>query len=307
MFRPGGWTLAALYLASALIAARAEWTWALDAGSYQSMPVRERAEYNRGRDLFNDRQYRAAAAVFERFVAQFPDSTVLPYIIFLRGYAFHQATDRNTAIKSYNEVLDYFGNVVEAAAPALYWLGVAGLENGDDRAGLSALKEMVEDEDYRQHELAAGALRRLADNHARNNEPREAVRYWQQVVDDFSERNRKEADEALNNLFRHALVSGEYAALMSWWVDPERVDDVSYRRSLAERLSRFAWEYFIHQQGKMIAEKEAWLKAFAGEKKWYEQDGDRWSYYATAMSFRSRHKMDDAELVDEMVAYVASL
>ena len=67
-------------------------------------------------------------------------------------------------------MLDYFGDRIDEAAAALYHLGLAHLENGDVREGMKAMREMADDEDYQKHPLAAGAIRRLADNHWQNKD-----------------------------------------------------------------------------------------------------------------------------------------
>ncbi len=311
MLRPRYTAIAALAL---LLAghchARDRWDWYLATAAYQRLTAHERAEYRRAKELLSSAQYRAAAAVFDKFIAQFPESDALPYMIFLRGYSLHQAKDRFTAIKSYNEVLDYFGDVIDSAAPALYFLGTARLANGDERQGLAALKEMVEDEDYRQHPLAAGALRRLADNHLKNKEPAKAVRYWRQVHDDFTKSNRREASEALSSLIRYAVDTGTYDELMAWWVVPERADKAAYRRSVADRVWNSVW-WYLHRQGSKYADKKQGFAEFFGtQKTWYEQAGVHWEFYSRDLRFRARHRLDETamrERVDEASRYVATL
>jgi len=287
----------------------AGWDWPLEKEYYSQMSMHERAEYNRARDLLQNKEYKAAAASFEKSIAQFPNSSLLSYMIFMKGYSQHQAGNRHTAVKSYNEVLDFFGNVIEDAAPALYFLGVAHMENGDTREGLSALKEMVEDADYRQHELAAGALRRLADNYWKNKEPKLAMRYWKQAVEDFQKQNPTEAKEALENIIQEHLLSGEYNDLQSWWLPLEDGEPAARKMAFADTLWDHAWRYFYHKHGNFTEEKKAFVRFFESQAPFYEEQNELWKFYTRDFKFITHQKIEEAstlDLVDNAIAFVAS-
>src|ERR1700733_12457115 len=123
----------ATYFASALFtyyfllfpcaAKAATWTWELPAERYKKLDQFERAEYDKAANLLKQGSALTAAGEFEKFKIQFPDSSELSYALFMRGYALQQANQRNNAIKVYQEVLDYFGDQIDDAAPALYYMG----------------------------------------------------------------------------------------------------------------------------------------------------------------------------------------
>jgi len=296
----------------------AAWSWKLDAQRYGKLDMFERALYDKASRLFDAGDYRAAAAEFEKFKIQFPDSQMLSYVLFMRGYSLHSAKDRNAAIKVYNEVLDYFGDAIDDAAPALFYLGMAELENGDVREGLEAMLEVVEDEDYRKHPVAAGALRRLADNKWRNGEYEAAVTFWKQSCRDFAESNPAEANPARDNVTDYYIKSRNYSALESWLINDENRDNPAHRKWVADYAWGRAWNNFHGGWGKYTnfnkAEKTADLKAFyewfKQQKPWYDKAENAWSYYHNAIYFASQRMWDKVEtkrLIDESIPLTQAL
>ncbi|MDP6439140.1 MAG: tetratricopeptide repeat protein, partial [Candidatus Brocadiia bacterium] len=189
----------------------AAWEWELSAKRYMGMNAFERAQYTKAKKQCEAKEYRAAAAEFEKFKIQFDDSDYLPYVVFMRGYCLHKAKERGQAIRVYNEVMDYFPDKIEVASAALYHLGLAQLENGEEKKGILAMKEMAEDEDYSKHPLAAAALTQLANNHMRNKEPEQAVPYWQQAINDFGTTNMQAAIRGLHDIGRNTAPGAEVA------------------------------------------------------------------------------------------------
>ena len=185
-----------------------------------------------------------AAGEFEKFKIQFPDSSELSYALFMRGYALQQANQRNNAIKVYQEVLDYFGDQVDDAAPALYYMGVARIDNGETLKGLQCMKTLVESKTYQHHPLAAGALRRLADNYWNKKDPAEAVKYWRQTVKDFGQTNDAERDQATANLAAYAIINQDYAGFESFYLDDTNRDKPDSRRWVAETIANRAYYLF---------------------------------------------------------------
>jgi TolA-binding protein len=300
------------------IASTAQWTWKLEAERYGALNLFERAQYDKAKRLFEEKDYRAAAAEFEKFKVQFPDSAALSYVLFMRGFSFHHAKDRNEAIKVYNEVMDFFGDVVADAAPALFYLGIAHLENGDTRAGLEAMLEVVEDEDYQKHPVAAGALRRLADNKWRNGEQEAAVVFWKQAVRDFGGSNPDEANAARYKVTDFYIKSRNYSGYEKWLLNDENRDDPKHRKWVAELAWGRAWNNFHTEWGKYtnfnreekkqdVAAFYAWFKA---QKAWYDKADDGWRFYYNAIYFVSQRMGDRAEtrrLIDELAPQTQAL
>ncbi len=307
--------LALLVPMAARLGAARGWRWELASERYKALNVFERAQYDKAAKLFKDRNYDAAASEFEKFKVQFPDSPVLPYVILMRARSLHEAKVRHKAIKTYNEVLDYFADEIEDAAPALYFMGVAHFDNGDVRDGLECMREMVEDEEYREHPLAAGALRRLADNHWSKKEYGLAVKYWKQVCTDFGKTNRHEADNARNNVTVYYIKKGDYAGYEGWLLGEEAKDNAQHRRWVAlNAVDRAMWyfdwnarNYGQFDKDKRHKDMGRFYEYLKSRKPWFEKAGDVWSYYDKASRFvcyRYNVKRERDELVDDVVAFI---
>ena len=309
--------LCALALLLAAVPALAkDWTWQLPAARYRELSVFQRAQYDKAAKLVEQSNYKAAAGEFEKFKVQFTDSPVLSYVLFMRGYCLHQAKFRNKAIKVYHEVLDYFGDDVDDAAPALYFMGTAHIENGDVRKGMACMREMADDEDYRLHPLAAGALLRLGDNFLKNKQPAQALKYWKQAVRDFQKTNHTEANKARQKVLTHYIKSKNYAGLDAWLVTAENRDDPQHRKRVAQSVMQTARNIFAHhvrhhysrfQQKEKQQAMKACFQYFRAARKWYEKTDSRWHYYEQALTFLSqcyRDKPTRDTLVDELVAIV---
>jgi tetratricopeptide (TPR) repeat protein len=278
--------------------------------------VFERAQYDKSADLIRRGDYKAAASEFEKFKTQYTDSPALSYAIFMHGYALHQANYRINAIKIYNEVLDFFGDHIEDAAPALYFIGQAQMQNGEIAKALEAWQEMVDDEDYRKHPLAAGALRALAD-HYYPKDPAKAVGYWKQVVTDFEKSADTETRNARRNLMSHYIRNADYAgfedALINYRNDGAK--EPRFRRHIATEAWEVAWHGFAGHWGKYTALKpeikQADMKAFYewfwSQKPYFEQANDLFAIYDRCLSFQMYRwgtKEEIDRLIEECAAYL---
>ena len=209
------------------------WSWELPSSRYKQMNTFQRALYSKGKAALEKKQYRQAATAFEKFKVEHEESPLLSYVLFMYGYSQHQAKDRNGAIRTYTEVLDYFGDIIEDAAPALYYMGRAHFDNGDRKKGMMVMKEMAEDEDYSKHPLAAGALRILADNDWANKERSTAVRYWKQVVRDFAKTNPDEAENARRRIYIYYLEEGNLSGALTWEM---KMNPLAGKAQIAQRV-----------------------------------------------------------------------
>ncbi len=298
-----------------------DWKWDLPVARYRQLDVFQRAQYDRAAKLLQDNNPQGAAGEFEKFKVQFPDSPALAYVLFMRGYCLHQAKQRNQAIKTYQEVLDYFGEEAGDAAPAKYFMGLAHLENGDTRQGLATLKQMLSHEAYAKHPLAGSALARLAEIHWRNKEADQAIQCWKQVAQDFRESNHQEASQARDSLITCYIKSKDYAAYEAWLIPtgeakPKGYDEPKHRVWMATQAMDKAhhqifpghtghYNQFEQQErGEAIAACFAWFKA---QKPWFDKAGQTWEYLSRALSFLTTHygsKKERDPIVDEMVGIV---
>ena len=255
------------------------WSWQLSASRYKKLNTFQRALYKKAKHAFEKRQYREAATLFEKFKVEHDESPILSYIIFMHGYSLHHAKDRNKAIRTYNEVLDYFPGVIEDASPALFYLGKAHFDNGQNKKGMLSMKEMAEDEDYREHALAAGALLVLAENHWKNKEKEKAIKYWRQIVDDFSTSSPKEAANARHSVYCHLLVTQSFGEAVTWLAAGTKREDAGVRRWILNEYIGVL-KGLRHNWKDKAAQKSMYATfwTFYKEHEKYYTDNYRWKY-----------------------------
>ncbi len=310
--------LAWMLLSCPPAAAQQPWTWELPPGRYQEMSMFERGQYDKAAELMKAGSFKAAATEFEKFQTQFAGSKFLSHILFMRAYCMHQNKTRGEAVKLYNEVMDFFGQNVDDAAPALYFMGVAKIENGDVKEGLKCMQEMIDDADYSRHPLVAGAYRVLGDNCWRNKERDKAVKYWR-LAAEFGQKNQHEAEEARNSATAYYVKTKNYSGYEAWLVNPKNADDVKYRRWVAENAWNIAWkgfegdwngEYTVYNQKEKGGAMTAFWTWFKTQRQWYEKSGAPWTFYDRSISFlssRSGNKEERDGFVEEALAYIRKL
>jgi tetratricopeptide (TPR) repeat protein len=298
---------------------KGQWNWPLPAERYQTLSVFERAQYDKAAVFFKNNDFRASAAEFEKFKVQFQDSAssaTLAYISFMHGYCLYMAKDRNAAIKIFTEVLDYFKTEVDDAAAALFFKGLAHCDNGDLRKGLQCFQQMAEDQDYRLHPLAAGALRRLAENHWKNSQTEAALRYWKQVCADFGQSNPDEAREARNSVTGYYLTQRDYAGYEGWLASGDSRENAQHRRWVAvnavdNAMSVFDFNrYGVARRDDHTRDAKAFWDWYKTQKGWFEKGKDLWTYYDKGVQFLTQRYGDRKEretTTDEVCAFIKSL
>ena len=317
--------LLALAVTAARPAEAAQWAWQLPAARYQKLNPFERRQYDKAAALVESKNYKAAADEFEKFKAEFPDSPLLAYMLFMRGYCLDRANNRITAIKVHQEVIDYFQDSVEDCAAALYCLGVSHLDNGDTAKGIKALRTLADDPRYKDHPLTAGALRRLGDDCWTRRQCDEAVAFWKQLVARYAGRSDDEVKIAADHVTAWYVKNRDYAGYEAWLVTDENRDNARVREQFVENAYNVAWHGFQTDWEKYAAasEKEKIekdkLKAqdmqglylyLKGGKGWYEKAGDLWRYHDHAMRFLTSFWTDRAAreaATDDAVAMVKQI
>jgi len=219
---------------------------------------------------------REAAAAYDAFIAEFPRSKAVPYALLRKGRCLHLEEKRFEAIKAYTEVLDYFPNDIPFAAPALYYIGAAHWQNGDEDQALKAWAEMAEDADYARSRFAATAINQLADALAQRDRREEAVRYYRQVAIDFRGSNRDAARDAMDKVIHHHIrVSPDEPALRKFYeqvgtfhgnprkIEGQTIESGDYWGQVRWRVWRFA--DFNDKQGQARRRYFAyWAEQFEG-------------------------------------------
>jgi TolA-binding protein len=156
--------------------------------------------------VFNEKQFRAAAAQYDSFLIEFPQSRVRAYVVFRKARATDLDNKRFEAIRKYKEVLDYFPDSSHAAA-ALYFIGECHMDTGDPDNAVKAWSEMTQDKDYRKHPLAATALNKLAENAWKTKSFETGLACYEQVVADFRTANPNAAEQAMNKVIEYRMLT----------------------------------------------------------------------------------------------------
>jgi len=212
----GGAVFAVCLQAAAVVDFGDAWQWALAPRRFGGMAQAERVVYSRAEDLFRTGNYESAAIEFEKFMAQYPRSPVRSHALLLQAYSLHLGKQRNQAIGVYTEIMDFFREVPEDAAPAMYLKGNAQIQNGNVDTGFRTLKDLVEDDALVQQPIADLALNQLALHALGQEDTKAAERYWLRVVDLFSDaffRPEKAVIEARKRLVELFIVQKRGSAL----------------------------------------------------------------------------------------------
>jgi TolA-binding protein len=283
----------ALLLAMPLAAGEAvakPWRWELADQRYKALNAFERAQYDKGAKLYRTGDHRAAASEFEKYKVQFGDTAapeMLAYANLMQGLALLAAKDRNAAIRTFTEVLDYFADDVEDAGAAMYFKGRAQLDGGDTRKGLETFQKMAEHEEYRYHALAAGAIRELADNLAKTNQEPRAIELYRQVALDFATANPEEARNARWNLAAQAMRDRKIDSHFTWLAEhaPGEADNPQWRVRVLDEIRQPAFHMF-HGDGRGMPDKQQRNEAQADfaawylkQRPWYEKANNLWAYF----------------------------
>jgi len=151
---------------------------------------------------FEGKRWREAKAAYDAFMLEFPKSHVIAYALVRKGRAIQRDNKMSEAIQTYTEVMDYFPNAVDYAAPALYYMGECRASQQKWKAALELWKEMAEDVDYRKHELAAPALNRLADALYSQGKYADAGRFYLQSASDFRRGHKWNIEHSIERILR---------------------------------------------------------------------------------------------------------
>ncbi len=305
-----------------LRAAGEAWKWEMPGELYKRLNHLQRSRIDKAAAIFKQgeqlltqgnppkredeaiRYFRVAALEFKKIRVQAGDvldDPTLAYVIFMEGYSHHGAFDRFKAVRTYTEVVDYFPNEIWIVVPALHFRGVAQMENGDDRQAYASFLAITEDDDYRRHPLAAGALRRLADNHWANQQFDEAAKFWLLTWESFHKTNEDEAREAADKLKRCYIFQNQFAALEKFLYQASEAADDAARCEALCRLMLLAndryrhnhwmdWYYarfFSDSKARTLKARDqrALLDWFTSKQPLFESADRTWDFRRTAVVF----------------------
>lgn len=93
-------------------------------------------------DYLNGR-YELAVSGFQRFLKDFPSTSLTPSAHYMIGESYYSAKDFPKAMQAFERVINEFGQS-EKVPPALYKLGVSSVETGDAARAREYLKRIIE-------------------------------------------------------------------------------------------------------------------------------------------------------------------
>jgi len=328
----------ACYILSAVMiffgacALQAQETWrVIQADQIRLMNTFERTQYEKAMKLMQEQNFAAAASEFERYLIQYKDgSSVIPYIIFMHAYATHQAKNRNKAVGIYNEVWDFYPDEINAAAPALFYRGIAQLESGDYAKAMRSFQEVMDDEDYRLHPVAAQASIRLVENHWKNKEFDKGTKYLRQIYTDFRVSAPEPAVNAFNMYLVYTLFHGKTQEFIDWHqssfiedyrkqekgIDDMRVELGNHTANLFYHGHFYNWYFHPDREtlftgGKKAQDpaKSAWT-ILNGFKDAYIKLGREWEFYYHAVRLLGPRPTivpanEFSNIVQEALAFIA--
>jgi len=267
---------------------------------------------------FGRREFPRAWKEYDAFIKEFPRSKAVPYAIFRKARCLHLDEKRYEAIKTYTEVLDYFPNVIEYAAPALYFTGIAYWASGDKLEARKAWAELAEDKDYCKHVLAGDAIVRLAAYLVEKGEVAKALTYYERVGVEFRQVDPKAAaqgidavvtyyirsrnDEAkLRELYRKFQTFGNIAKVpddlgkdWGYWSTIWSLVRKNGSFSKEEQdLSDAYWKYWAKALDKLFLNNDDFRIDVAGMHLAYERNTEKW-YKRLDDQFESYQKEGDA-------------
>ncbi|MFK7790958.1 MAG: tol-pal system YbgF family protein [Phycisphaeraceae bacterium] len=156
--------------------------------------------------LFIKKDYPGAYAAYKAYSIEFAQGEALPYVLLRMGRCLHLAGKRNTAVKAYQDVVDYFPNDVRYAAAALYYIGQCHQQNGNEDKALAVWAKMVKDKAYVAQSNSGAALIKLAEAMQKRGDYNEAVEYQWRTAVAFRKSNRKVAETARKSVEFHYIV-----------------------------------------------------------------------------------------------------
>lgn len=220
---------------------------AMTAEDFAKLDTFEGHQLAKADKVFAAKDFRGATAEYSAFLEQYPKSPATAYALLRKGRSLQWDNKRFEAIKVFTEVLDYFPNSVNYAAAALFYTGQCHLQNDDAGQAVKAWTEMVQDEDYRKHSLAAVALYRLAEEYMRQNKPDDAVKFYVQAAVDFRRANQEVSWYALERAVYcfvrvhpdEAKLAEFYKQVSTFHPGPDKTSEWDYWASVRANIRKY--------------------------------------------------------------------
>jgi tetratricopeptide (TPR) repeat protein len=247
--------------------------------------------------LFIKKDYKGAYAAYKAYSFEFAQGKALPYVLLRMGRCLHLLDKRNTAIKAYQDVVDYFPNDVPYAAAALYYIGQCHAQNGNEEKSLATWARLVKDKQYVRQPRSGSALEALAAAMEELGNFEEATSYRWRTAVSFRESNTKAAEAARNSvIFHYAVRRPHREKLLEFcievggfgWRSPIAKPEESttyWHHVLSTVLSarvdpeekEFACRYWSEQLGDQFIDDDPLRVALFAMRNTYEKDPVKWA------------------------------
>lgn len=247
--------------------------------------------------LFLKKDYRGAYAAYKAYSFEFAKGKALPYVLLRMGRCLHLLDKRNTAIKDYQDVIDYFPDDVPYAAAALYYIGQCHAKNGNEAKSLATWARLVKDKEYVSQPLSGSALASLATAMEQRGDFEEATSYRWRTAVAFRESNEQAATAARNSvIFHYVARAPNQGKLLQFcnevggfgWRTPiaQPEDNATYWSHVFNTLlgarveaeqKEVACRYWSTQMGDRFAENDSLRVAWFAVQRTHEKDPAKWS------------------------------
>lgn len=313
-------------------AQQASWSWKIPVNKYRNLDLSQRASVDRAQDLLvkgeaaerkREEQeaitsYRAAAAEWKRFCAEFFDApeSAIAHCMFMQAYSTHMSKSRMAAIKMYTEVCDLYIEDEDIRVASLFWRGQAYMDSGDTGKAIADWTEIVKDEVAMDHLLAGVALERLADFMWKSAKWDEAEKYWDKIVKNKNKMQVVTVNTAYRSLMSKKALQGQWNEVTALVEDAR--DNSKGRADLAGNFYWSAWfwvyndwrssYYEKRMKGKEEIEKRlvqfrkelvSWYERSAS---WFIEAGREWDH---SLALFERRCLLDASKKSELAAAMA--
>lgn len=190
--------------------------------------------------LFIKGDFQGAYAAYKAYSFEFPKSKALPYVLLRLGRCLHKLDKRNAAIKSYQDVVDYFPDDVAYAAAALFRIGECHGQNGEEEKQTAVWARMVKDDGYVTQPNSGTALIHLGTEMQKLGKHEEAAEYQWRTAVAFLKTNPNAAKAAREAVIRHYVVrSPNHEKLKEFYIAASGFDGQGRETGKPEEDARY--------------------------------------------------------------------
>lgn len=250
--------------------------------------------------LFGKKDYKGAYAAYKAYTFEFAKGDALPYVLLRMGRCLHILDKRNTAIKAYQDVVDYFPDEVPYAAAALYYIGQCHAQNGNEAKSLATWARLAKDKEYVSQPRTGSALESLATAMEKRGDFGEATDYRWRTAVAFRESNVRAAESARKSVVYHYVVRvPSHEKLLAFC---NEVGGFGWRAPIARPEESPA--YWSHVFGTLLNARMTGDAKADSARYWSSQMGDRFTdneaLRVAWFSVLLAHEQDEAKWADRM-------